>query len=409
MGAATSPQAPATAPPAIHGYCDPAFEPVRAAFARNFQDGGELGASVAIEVDGNPVVDLWAGWADTDHSRPWQRDTVCIVFSNTKPATALCAHMLAEAGELNLDAPVIRYWPEYAAAGKAGTTPRMLLNHTAGLPALRDPLPADAAFDWEGMAGRLAAAAPFWIPGERAAYHGLTYGWLVGELVRRLGGSMPGEFFRRHIAQPLDLDFWIGLPATEEARVAPIVPPPAPQAPFSPFEQSLKDEPASPTALYAKNTGGWRPSGFNSRAGRAAGLCAAGGIGNARSLARLYGTLALGGARGGVRLLREDTLAAATALSARTDDDACLRVPTRYASGFMRQMDNRAQGLDSACFGSEAYGHTGAGGSLAFAWPQRRLSFAYTMNRMGRTVLLDERAHRLVRATHAALGAGPPD
>ncbi|PTN46741.1 EstA family serine hydrolase, partial [Achromobacter xylosoxidans] len=252
MAAATSSPALAAAAPAIHGYCDPAFEPVRAAFARNFQDGGELGASVAIEVDGYPVVDLWSGWTDTDRSQPWQRDTVCIVFSNTKPATALCAHMLAEAGELDLDAPVARYWPEYAAAGKAATTPRMLLNHTAGLPALREPLPADAAFDWEGMTRRLAGAAPFWAPGERVAYHGLTYGWLVGELVRRLGGCMPGEFFRRHIAQPLDLDFWIGLPETEEARVAPIVPPPAQQAPFSPFEQSLKDEPESPTALYAK-------------------------------------------------------------------------------------------------------------------------------------------------------------
>jgi len=407
MATATFPEAADAAEVAVHGYCAPGFDAVRAAFARNFLDADELGASVAIEVDGRPVVDLWAGWADAQRQRPWERDTVCIVFSNTKPATALCAHMLAEAGELDLDAPVSRYWPAFGSAGKDGITPRMLLNHTAGLPALRDPLPPGAAFDWEEMTGRLARAAPFWAPGSRVAYHGLTYGWLVGELVRRQGGCMPGEFFRRHVAQPLDLDFWIGLPESEEARVAPIVPPPAPQPPLSPFEQSL-NEAHSPTALYAKNTGGWRPSGFNSRAGHAAGLCAAGGIGNARSLARLYGALAQGGARDGVRLLREDTLASATALSAQSDDDACLRVPTRFASGFMRQMDNRGRGLDSACFGEEAFGHTGAGGSLAFAWPRRRLSFAYTMNRMGRTVLLDERAHRLVRAAHAAIGVPPP-
>jgi len=408
MSNATLPLAEGDTNVAVHGYCAPGFEAVRDAFASNFRDAGELGASVAMEIDGRPVVDLWAGWADAERQRPWERDTVCIVFSNTKPAAALCAHMLAEAGELDLDAPVARYWPEFAAAGKDGVTARMLLNHTAGLPALRDPLPPDAAFDWSGMTGRLARAAPFWMPGTRVAYHGLTYGWLVGELVRRLGGCMPGEFFHRHIARPLALDFWIGLPESEEARVAPIVPPPAPQPPLSPFEQSLKDEPDSPTALYAKNTGGWRPSGFNSRAGHAAGLCAAGGIGNARSLARLYGALAMGGTRDGVRLLREDTLAAATALSAQTDDDACLRVPSRFASGFMRQMDNRGRGLDSACFGAEAFGHTGAGGSLAFASPKLGLSFAYTMNRMGRTVLLDDRAHRLVRAAHAAVGAPPP-
>ncbi|MFD4839563.1 serine hydrolase domain-containing protein [Achromobacter sp. NPDC058515] len=408
MSEASIHQAGGAAGVAIHGHCDPIFEPVREAFARNFQDAGELGAAVAVEIDGRPAIDLWAGWADAERRRPWERDTVCIVFSNTKPATALCAHMLAEAGELDLDAPVARYWPEFAAAGKGGVTARMLLNHTAGLPALREPLPADAAFDWDGMTDRLARAAPFWAPGSRVAYHGLTYGWLVGELVRRLGGCMPGEFFRRHVAQPLALDFWIGLPASVEARVAPIVPPAAPQAPLSPFERSLQDEPDSPTALYARNTGGWRPAGFNSRAGHAAGLCAAGGIGNARSLARLYGTLAAGGARDGVRLLREDTLAAATALSAQTGDDACLRVPTRFASGFMRQMDNRARGLDSACFGAQAFGHTGAGGSLAFAWPERRLAFAYTMNRLGRSVLLDDRAHRLVQAVHAAIGAPPP-
>ena len=173
--------------------------------------------------------------------------------------------------------------------------------------------------------------------------------------------------------------------------------------PRNAFERALLEEPQSLTALYMKNTGGWRPTGFNSRAGHAAGLGAAGGITNARSLARLYGTLACGGLRGGFRLLREDTLAKATAVSSATHDDACLRVPTRFAAGFMRQMDNRARGMDSACFGRDAFGHVGAGGSLAFASPSRRLGFGYTMNRMGPGVLLNERADRLVQAVYGAV------
>jgi len=389
--------------PLVQGHCEPAFAGVRDAFEHNFTEGGELGASLAVEIDGRPVVDLWGGWADTTGGSRWQRDTVCVVFSNTKPATALCAHMLAEAGELDLDRPVAHYWPAFAREDKRGITVRMLLDHSAGLPALRERLPDGAAFDWAQMVHRLEEERPFWTPGTRVGYHALTYGWLVGELVRRLSGSLPGEFFRRRIAEPLGLDFRIGLPDSEEHRVAPISPPPPLGTPRNAFEQALVNEPDSPTALYMKNTGGWRPSGFNSRAGHAAGLPAAGGITNARALARLYGTLARGGERDGLRLLREDTLARATAVSSATHDDACLRVPTRFGAGFMRQMDNRARGLDSACFGLDAFGHVGAGGSLAFASPSRRLGFGYTMNRMGPGVLLNERAHRLVRAVHEAV------
>lgn len=385
------------------GHCAPAFGAVRAAFEHNLVHGGELGASLAVEIDGECVVDLWGGWADAEGGTPWQRDTLSVVFSNTKPATALCIHRLAEAGELDLDQPVARYWPAFAAAGKGAITPRMLLDHSAGLPALRERLPDGAAFDWDFMVERLEREAPFWEPGTRVGYHALTYGWLLGELVRRLGGCSLGAYFRRHVAQPLGLDFWIGLPESEEFRVATIEPPPAISEPRNAFERALVEEPDSLTALYMKNTGGWRPSGFNSRAGHAAELGAAGGITNARSLARLYGTLACGGLRSGFRLLKEDTLARATAVSSATHDDACLRVPTCFAAGFMRQMDNRSRGLDSACFGRDAFGHVGAGGSLAFASPSRRLGFAYTMNRMGPGVLLNARADRLVQAVYEAV------
>lgn len=385
------------------GHCTPAFEAVRVAFEHNLVHGGELGASLAIEIDGECVVDLWGGCADAEGATPWQRDTLSVVFSNTKPATALCIHLLAEAGELDLDQPVAHYWPAFAAAGKAGITPRMLLDHSAGLPALRERLPDGAAFDWDFMVERLEREAPFWEPGTRVGYHALTYGWLLGELVRRLGGCSLGTFFQRHVAAPLGLDFWIGLPESVESRVATIAPPAALTAPRNAFERALLEEPQSLTALYMKNTGGWRPSGFNTRAGHAAELGAAGGITNARSLARLYGTLACGGQRGDVRLIKEDTLLKATAVSSATHDDACLRVPTRFAAGFMRQMDNRARGLDSACFGRDAFGHVGAGGSLAFASPSRRLGFGYTMNRMGPGVLLNERADRLVQAVYEAV------
>lgn len=395
--------------PPSAGHCAPAFDAVRAAFEHNLVHGGELGASLAIEIDGECVVDLWGGWADAEGGTPWQRDTMSVVFSNTKPATALCIHLLAEAGELDLDQPVVRYWPAFAGAGKESITTRMLLDHSAGLPALRERLPDGAAFDWEFMVERLEREAPFWAPGTRVGYHALTYGWLLGELVRRIGGCSLGTFFHRHVAQPLGLDFWIGLPSSEESRVATIAPPAPISVPGNAFERALMQEPQSPTALYMKNTGGWRPSGFNSRAGHAAEIGAAGGITHARSLARLYGTLACGGQRGGFRLLREDTLAKATAVSSATHDDACLRVPTRFAAGFMRQMDNRARGLDSACIGRDAFGHVGAGGSLAFASPSRRLGFGYTMNRMGPGVLLNARADRLVQAVYEVLDGAPSD
>jgi CubicO group peptidase (beta-lactamase class C family) len=392
----------------VEGHCDAAFLPVRALFERSVAEGEELGASLAVEIDGRPVIDLWGGWADAPGGTPWRRDTVCVVFSNTKPATALCAHQLAEAGELDLDRPVAHYWPAFAAEGKQSITPRMLLDHSAGLPALRAPLAEGDAFDWARMTGLLARERPFWAPGTRVGYHALTFGWLVGELVRRLSGQLPGDYFRDRIADPLGLDFWIGLPESEEPRVARIAPPPPLASARNAFEHALLHEPQSPTALYMKNTGGWRPSGFNSRAGRAAGVPAAGGVTHARSLARLYGTLAMGGARGTTRVLREDTLARAVEVSAATHDDACLRVPTRFGAGFMRQMDNRATGQDSACIGADAFGHVGAGGSLGIASPARRLGLGYVMNRMGPGVLLNERAHRLVDAVHACIDQRPP-
>lgn len=387
----------------VQGYCHESFLGVRAMFERNFQEGLETGACLAIEIDGTRIVDLWGGHADANRTVPWGKDTVSIVFSNTKPATALCAHRLAQAGLLDLDRPVSYYWPAFGDSQRRGMTARMFLDHSAGLPALREKLPHDAAFDWDYMVGRLEREQPFWEPGARIGYHGLTFGWLVGELVRRISGMSLGKFFQEELAVPLGLDFWIGLPEKEEHRVAAIIAPEPAAAPRNPFEAALENEPGSITAKYFSNTGGWRPAGFNSRAGHAAQLGAANGITNARSLARLYGTLAMGGSRDNVTVLPARTLQRAISVSSATHQDACLRVPTRFGAGFMREMDNRAAGAESLIIGADAFGHAGAGGSVAFASPAHRMGFAYTMNRMGPGVFLNPRAERLIAAAYKAL------
>lgn len=391
----------------VQGHCAPGYEAVLRAFIANFTVDEELGASVAIEIDGQPVVDLWGGWADEAKTQPWAADTVGIVFSNTKPATALCAHLLAERGDLDLDSPLRHYWPAFSDSARRETTVRMLLDHSAGLPAIRERLAPDGVFDWDYMVERLAREAPFWEPGSRVGYHGLTFGWLVGELVRRVSGQSLGAFFQANIAQPLGLDFWIGLPAEWEPRVATIVPPMRADTPRNRFESCIAQDPQSIPALYFRNTGGWRPAGFNARAGHAAEIGAANGITNARALARLYGTLAMGGTRGTVRVFGSATVANAARVSSATHVDACLQVPTRFGAGFMRSMDNRARGLDSAVIGRDAFGHVGAGGSVAFAVPRARMGFAYTMNRMGTGVLLNARSDRLIQAAYSAIGLAP--
>ncbi|MET4577922.1 serine hydrolase domain-containing protein [Ottowia thiooxydans] len=387
----------------IQGYCAPRFRSLLNAFIENFDDDVEHGASLAVEQEGETVVDVWGGFADLKTRRKWEQDTIGVVFSNTKAATALCAHILVDGGALEIDKPVAHYWPEFAAAGKVDVTVRMLLDHSAGLPALREMLPDGAAFDWSEMTQRLAAETPYWKPGTSVGYHGLTFGWLVGEVIRRVAKQSLGSFFQERVAQPLGIDFWIGLPESEESRVATILPASPAEMPRNAFERAIANEPDSISNLYFRNTGGWRPSGFNSRRGHSAEIGAAGGITNARSLARMYSALSLGGERQGVRVIGEETLKRASEVSSATNEDLCLLVPTRFAAGFMRSMDNRARGLDSANFGRDAFGHVGAGGSLGFASPRHRIGFGYTMNHMGPGVLLNSRAHRLTKALYDVL------
>lgn len=393
----------------IGGVCDPTFERVRREFERNLEQRGEVGASVCVTLDGETVVDLWGGTARLDTGAPWEKDTVSIVMSCTKGATALCAHVLASRGLLDLDAPVADYWPAFSQAGKQGITVKMLLNHQAGLPVVRQTLPKGAFYDWNLMVKALEEQEPFWEPGTRHGYHAANFGWLVGELVRRVSGKSLGTFFQDEVAKPLGLDFWIGLPEEVEPRVAPMIwpEPPGQDEPVAPIFAAMAD-PNSIPALVLSNSGGYAdPGEGDSRAAHAAEIGAAGGITNARGLAGLYAPLACGSSLKGVELVDADTLARMAAVSSATGQDATILWPMRFSLGYMKSIDNRrrpAGQQDSVILSEEAFGHAGYGGSLGFADPKARMSFGYSMNKMGPGGLLNERGQSLVDAVYLSLG-----
>ena len=284
----------------VHGTCDPAFDGVRDAFAANFDDMHEVGAAVAVHIDGRPVVDLWAGDADADSGRPWSEETLALVFSTTKGLTAVCALLLWERGELDIDAPVAEVWPEFAAAGKATVTTRHLLSHQTGLPAFVEPITVEACHDLDEVASRLAAQTPEWEPGTAHGYHALTYGWLVGEVVRRVTGRTVGRWFADEVAGPLGLDTWIGLPPEHEDRVARLlamrldrVPPEAAADPRAQaIVMAILDQSSLTFRVFTNPPILGDVSDFNSPALHRAEWPAANGITTARSLSRLYGELA---------------------------------------------------------------------------------------------------------------------
>lgn len=389
----------------IEGFCDSRFRGVADEFERNFQERGEFGAAVSVTLGGATVVDLWGGLARRSNQVPWQRDTVSIVYSCTKGMTALCAHMLASRGKLDLDAPVAEYWPEFARNGKERATVKMLLDHSVGLPAFKTPLRADGCNDWDYMTEMLANEAPFWKPGSRNGYHMINFGWTVGEIVRRVSGKSLGTFFRDEVAQPLAADFWIGTPEAIEARVSPIIShKPTQEEAAGEFLQQVITDAQSISSLSLLNSGGFDA---NSRACHAAEIGGAGGISNARALARIYAPLACGGALDGVSLVDRRQLARMGEVAVATQEDATLLIPTRFSLGFMKSMDNRRRPFgdrDSAILSSAAFGHVGAGGSIGFADPAEGLSFGYSMNLMGPGVMLNPRGQSLVDATYRVLG-----
>lgn len=385
----------------IAGYCDPHFQSVADAFEANFIQRNELGGGVCVTLEGERVVDLWGGHVSAEEGADaWTEDTLCVVFSCTKAATALCAHLLIDRGQLALDDKVADHWPAFAQNGKAEVTVAQLLNHSAGLPALRAVVPDGGSYDFAAMAERLAAEAPFWDPGTRTGYEMTSFGWLVGEIVRRVSGKSLGTFFADEIAKPHDLDFWIGLPQSEEHRVAPVeLNRPQPGEPLNPFISALMADPASIQHLATFNSGRANP---NHRAFRAAELGGHGGVSNAKGLAGLLTPLANGA------MLPDEIIADLARQKSVTGLDQTLLIPSRFSHGFMLPMDNCA---DYAFDGSSllapdgAFGHVGLGGTLTLCWPKKRMAFGYCTNRHGPGMLLNPRGQSLLDAAVTAASA----
>jgi CubicO group peptidase (beta-lactamase class C family) len=396
-----------TNPVPVHGSCDPRFEVVREIFQRSFDAGDEIGASVAFNLDGEPVVDLWGGHYDEARTREWERDTIVNTYSTTKAMTALCAAQLMDQGKLEIEAPVASYWPEFAAEGKQDVTIRQLLNHTAGLPGPRELLPEGALLDWELTTSALARTRPWWTPGEKHGYHARSFGFLVGEVVRRISGESLGTYFRKHVAEPLGADFHIGLGAEHDARTSDLhgrgfvklkKSSKGPKI-AGPLGQMLEDmfEPTTMTGSAFNNP--TEVSGaVNTRAFRAAEMPAHNGHGNARALARIYGALARGGEVDGVRILSPEAIARVTREEAFGPDAVLGGLPMRYGLGFMLRHDMIPFSPNPG-----AFGHAGAGGSIGMGDPEARVGFGFTMNRMQLGIAGSANGFEMVRAFFDAL------
>jgi CubicO group peptidase (beta-lactamase class C family) len=366
----------------IHGFVAAGYEPVRDAFAANFIRQGEdaeLGAALAVHVRGACVVDLWGGVAVAASGSPWHADTLVNIWSATKGVVALAVAMLVDVGRLDYHDPVARHWPEFAAAGKGGITIAQLLSHQAGLNGFTEPTTIEDFYDWERVCARLAAQAPYWLPGTAASYHAMTYGFLAGELIRRVTGQMPGSFIRATIAEPLGAAFHIGLPEALESRVAEIVPPPL----------SAVTAIVPPDGLAARATVNPRvdPLWPRHRAWRAAHVPAANGHATGLGLGRIYALIANGGTLDGIRLISQAGIDRLRSI--RHPGPDLMLGPRAWAAGMVTNLQ--------ASFGphSETFGHTGWGGAFGCANCEHGIGIGYVMNRMG--------GHRVQRR-HRRLG-----
>jgi CubicO group peptidase (beta-lactamase class C family) len=369
----------------LHGHCDPEFEPVRQAFLRNFQEDGELGAAVAVTRHGRLVVDLWAGWADSQRTRPWGRDTIVCMMSVGKAVSALAIHMLADRGAIDVDEPIARYWPEFAQNGKGEIPVRWGLSHLAGIP-VADQAPPGSIYDAAVMAEAVAAQAPLWTPGTVKCYHSATMGYLCDALVRRVDGRSIGAFVRDEIAGPLGLDYHIGVPPDALARCADMVR----------ARGSLLDlaQTGSKSDLLSRIWKQLPPDeDYNSLAWRQAEIPSANGHGNARSMALLFGALACGGSADGVRLLGRRSLDRALAEQWR---GVSISSGLNFRLGlgfFLNNPPDRPMGTSS-----RAFGHSGAGGAQAIGDPDAGIGFAYSPNMMHGGLDIGVRATRLIEA-----------
>ena len=380
----------------VRGTCDPRFGPVADAFQALHEAGLDQGSACAVYWQGELLVDLWAGSRNRE-GLPWERDTLVNIFSVSKAVTAICVQLAVDMGLLALERPVTYYWPEYGVAGKRNTLVQWLLNHRAGQPALKTPMPAEALYDWERMTATLAAEQPWWAPGTRHGYHMISYGWLVGEVFRRALGISVGRFLREEVAGPLGLDLHLGVADSDLPRIARLRPADGPpQAGRVGLYQHVMDQPQSVTAAALTNpititTGG------NTREWQQAELPAVNMHATARALATLFGKISGD----------EGVLSAAARRRCQQEEsrgpDPVLLTPTRFGPGFMLQQPGDPEAELGP--GAGAFGHPGAGGALALADPDRHLGFAYTMNRMGPHVLVDPRPRRLLAAVYQCLEA----
>jgi CubicO group peptidase (beta-lactamase class C family) len=373
----------------VGGFTRDKFAGVRAAFEGNLASGADLGACFTATVEGETVVDLWGGWADEARTRPWERDTIVNVYSTTKTMTALTALLVADRGELDFDAPVAKYWPEFAANGKSQVKVSHLMSHSAGLSGWKEKVTLEDVYDWDKVTALLAAQAPYWEPGTASGYHAITQGFLVGEVVRRITGKSLGTVFREEIAEPLGADFHIGLPASEDHRVADLIPPP-PGTGIGDGEQSELNRNMSSNPPI-------NPLDTRTRAWKAAEIPAGGGHGNARSIAEIHVLLANGGVAKGKRILSE--AGCRKALEQQIEGtDLILGVPSRFGMGF---------GLPSAMVplpNPNTIFWGGYGGSLVIIDMDARTTFGYAMNKMAGTTTGDMRALGLAGAMWGAMG-----
>ncbi|WP_375737938.1 serine hydrolase domain-containing protein [Pseudomonas boanensis] len=379
----------------IQGYFDLRFEAAKEAFAALFDDPQERGAALCVQVGGETVLDLWAGISDKDGQQAWDSDTILNLFSCTKTFTAVTLLQLVGEGKVDLDAPVARYWPEFAAAGKARITVRQLLCHRAGLPAIRAALPAEALYDWSTMVEALANEEPWWTPGEAHGYAPITYGWLVGEILRRVDGCGPGESIVARVVKPLGLDFHVGLADSEFHRVAHIARAKGNLGDAA-AQRLLKCMMTDPTSLSTRaftNPPSIMTS-TNKPEWRRMQQPAANGHGNARSLAGFYAGLLDG------QLLDSELLGELTREHSR-GEDLTLLTQTRFGLGCMLEQENVPNA--SYGLGRYAFGHPGAGGSTGFADPERDLAFGFVTNTLGPYVLMDPRAQKLAAVVKACL------
>ncbi|WBB75938.1 serine hydrolase [Micromonospora sp. WMMD1128] len=378
--------------PQIHGHADDGFGRVADVFRANFADRGEVGAAVAVHVAGRAVVDLYGGTADPRSGRPWTADTPAVVFSVTKGIMAICAYRLAQEGRLDLDAPVTRYWPGFGRHGKDEIPVRWLLTHQSGLPALDRPFTLDEVLAWHPVIEAIEAQAPLWRPGTAHSYHAMTYGWLIGEVIRRITGELPGAWFARTIGEPLGLRTWIGLPAAERDTVAWMLAPVGDPGPAGDPVAERGITMGGAFAFPADDTG---LVSFNDPAIQAAQVPGAGAVSTAESLARLYAACVAGSAAG-PRLLTPASVD--DALAVRAAGQQVYGLPDaghRWGTGFLVHAAPRPM------LGVRSFGHDGAGGHLAFADDTHQLGFGYVVNQMGG--IDDERANLLSAAVRDCL------